>query len=181
MYRRLFFAALAFGVALGITIVASGGTAGSEHSTTTTTGRFNCLALGCPGSPPALPGDGQIGQPSVPEPAAPTSPPAASPSPPAPAAPDVWPPDEWFYAIGRCEQPGPGGFQGVEWDIHGPTYQGGLGILDAAWWQYGPAVDPTLPRNGGDATPAQQIVVARRIYAAAGPGAWGCTHTVGPP
>src|SRR5207245_8907693 len=50
-----------------------------------------------------------------------------------------FPSDEWWYRLGRCEQPDGNG--GVRWDAHGPNpesgnvYVGGLGIMEGLWNQ----------------------------------------------
>lgn len=82
---------------------------------------------------------------------------------------------EYWLAMGRCEQPGDG-YGGVEWTIHGPTYEGGLGFYVSTWdhWR-----DATMPDNAGDASPAQQMLVADRVYDAVGASAWGCSRVVG--
>ena len=82
---------------------------------------------------------------------------------------------EYWAAMGRCEQPGDG-WGGVQWDIHGPTYEGGLGFYVSTWDHWRPE---DFPENAGDATPEQQMIVADRIYDDVGPGAWGCSRTVG--
>lgn len=62
--------------------------------------------------------------------------------------------------------------EGVAWNQLGPTYQGGLGIYSGTWSGYGGL---RFASNAGYATRVQQIIVARRILAAVGPGAWdGC-------
>lgn len=111
----------------------------------------------------------------------------------APASPGAsagaFPSDAWFVKIGQCEQPADTWWTGgVDWTIHGPGYEGGLGFAVSTWDQYGPGMDSSLPDNAGDATPAQQIVVARRLFHAdnghggeMGPDPWGCSPVAGPP
>lgn len=95
-------------------------------------------------------------------------------------APPVVPPDyhdapDWptWRAIGRCEQPGPGA-DGIAWTHHG-SYNGGLGILNSSWT----AFNDGLPDHAYDATPAQQLTVARRIRARYGYSGWTCARRMG--
>lgn len=48
----------------------------------------------------------------------------------------------------------------INWHFVGPLYSGALGITDTNWDKYG---GRTYARNAGDATPAEQVTVARRI------------------
>lgn len=91
---------------------------------------------------------------------------------PSPADPD-W--DIWM-AMGACEQPG-NGVGGVNWSHRGPTYQGGLGFWYGTWASYGGRILGIS--NAGDATPEEQIWVARRVRDAHGYSAWGCAGRVG--
>jgi len=62
------------------------------------------------------------------------------------------------------------------WDAKGPKYQGGTGIYFRNWSYYGgKAFAPTADQ----ATKYQQIIVAERIRAEHGWGAWGCGKTLG--
>lgn len=63
---------------------------------------------------------------------------------PPPAGGSVW------DLVAQCET-------GGDWSMHGPIYSGGLGFATATWRAYG--VGP----SAGDATRAEQIVVAERI------------------
>lgn len=82
---------------------------------------------------------------------------------------------DYWLAMGRCEQPG-NGYGGVRWDVHGPTYEGGLGFAWSTWNQYRLE---EMPENGGDASVAEQMIVADRVYDDVGAGAWGCSARVG--
>lgn len=92
-----------------------------------------------------------------------------------------FPSDEWWLRIGRCEQPD--SFGGVEWTTHGRnrstgvSFVGGLGIMEAAWNSFNVYGFPP----GWEATPEQQMTIARDIFAQYGPGAWGCSQTAGAP
>lgn len=90
-----------------------------------------------------------------------------------------FPSDEWFEALGRCEQPG-SGYAGVQWDTHGPIYEGGLGFWTGTWDQYAPQVLTNPPDNAGDAPWWDQIRVARYLYSLYGPSPWGCAPVAGP-
>lgn len=81
-----------------------------------------------------------------------------------------------WLAMGACEQPG-SGVGGVNWSHRGPTYQGGLGFWYGTWNSYGGNVLGI--GNAGDATPEEQIWVARRVRAAHGYSAWGCAARLG--
>ena len=97
------------------------------------------------------------------------------------AKPPPFPSDEWWLRIGRCEQPD--NFGGVVWSTHGRnrstgvSFVGGLGIMEAAWNKYNVYGFPP----GWEATPEQQMTIARDIFAQYGPGAWGCSRTAGEP
>lgn len=90
-----------------------------------------------------------------------------------------FPSDDWFFALGRCEQPG-NGYAGVQWDTHGPTYEGGLGFWYGTWDQYAPEVLAAPSANAGDAPWWDQVRVARHLYALYGPSPWGCAPVAGP-
>jgi uncharacterized protein YabE (DUF348 family) len=64
----------------------------------------------------------------------------------------------------------------LKWDIIRPVYQGALGIWYGNWSSY---KDKGWPKNAGQATQYQQIIVAERIRADHGWGAWGCGKTLG--
>ncbi|MEX0664957.1 MAG: transglycosylase family protein [Acidimicrobiia bacterium] len=64
----------------------------------------------------------------------------------------------------------------LKWDIIKPVYQGALGI----WYDNWSALkDKGWAKNAGHATKYQQIIVAERILAEHGWGAWGCAKTLG--
>ena len=92
-----------------------------------------------------------------------------------------FPSDEWWYRLGRCEQPDGNG--GVRWDAHGPNpesgnvYVGGLGIMEGLWNQMNVYGFPP----GWRASPDQQMTIARDIFARYGASAWGCSRTAGRP
>ena len=65
--------------------------------------------------------------------------------------------------IARCET-------GGNWQ-HQTRYDGGLGILHAAWIEFG---GREFAEYGSQATREQQIIVAERIYAKYGLSGWGC-------
>lgn len=65
--------------------------------------------------------------------------------------------------IARCET-------GGNWQ-HQTRYDGGLGILHAAWIEFG---GREFAEYGSQATREQQIVVAERIHARYGLSGWGC-------
>jgi hypothetical protein len=97
------------------------------------------------------------------------------------AKPPPFPSDEWWLRVGRCEQPD--NFGGVVWTTHGRNrstgvlFVGGLGIMEAAWNKFNVYGFPP----GWEATPEQQMTIARDIFAIYGPGAWECSRTAGPP
>ena len=72
--------------------------------------------------------------------------------------------------IARCET-------GQQWD-HQTQYDGGLGILHAAWTEFANKVEEEmgigLPEYGSQATREQQIVVAHRLWKRHGLSGWGC-------
>lgn len=65
--------------------------------------------------------------------------------------------------IARCET-------GSNW-AHQTAYDGGLGILHAAWVEFG---GRQFAEYGSQATHEQQIIVAGRIHARYGLSGWGC-------
>jgi len=77
--------------------------------------------------------------------------------------------DSVWDAIAACETQG-------NWSMQGSSYSGGVGFSNAAWDSFG---GREFAPNAGQATREQQIVVAERIRAAAGYGAWGCAKRVG--
>lgn len=71
-----------------------------------------------------------------------------------------------WQAMAVCET-------GGNWQMHGPRYSGGLGFMNAAWEQWGGL---EFAGNAGDASPAEQVIVAERIVAGTDKGihSWGC-------
>lgn len=82
-----------------------------------------------------------------------------------------WPDWPQWQQLGRCEQPGPG-TDGIWWNRPG-RYPGGLGILAAAWSEN----NAGMPARGDLASPAQQIIVGRRIRDRYGWSAWACARS----
>jgi Transglycosylase-like domain len=60
--------------------------------------------------------------------------------------------------------------------MRGSSFSGGVGFSNAAWDEWG---GRQFAPNAGQATREQQIVVAERIRASVGLGAWGCAKTLG--
>lgn len=85
---------------------------------------------------------------------------------------------EIWLAMGRCEQPG-NEWGGVRWSHPGPTYQGGLGFWYGTWDSFKQGTSAASIDNAGDATPMQQIEVARKIRDRHGYRAWGCARKIG--
>jgi hypothetical protein len=77
--------------------------------------------------------------------------------------------DSVWDAIAACETQG-------NWSMRGASYSGGVGFSNAAWDSFG---GREFAPNAGQASREQQIVVAERIRAAVGYGAWGCSKRVG--
>jgi hypothetical protein len=77
--------------------------------------------------------------------------------------------DPRWEAIARCET-------GGNWSMQGPQFSGGLGIYNGTWSAFG---GQQFGANAGLATREQQIVVAERIRARYGFGAWGCGQKLG--
>lgn len=85
---------------------------------------------------------------------------------------------ETWLAIGRCEQPG-NEWGGVRWSHPGPTYQGGLGFWYGTWDSFKQGTSAEQIDNAGQATPQQQMEVARNIRDRYGYRAWGCGKKLG--
>jgi hypothetical protein len=63
--------------------------------------------------------------------------------------------------------------EGGDWHVRGYKYSGGLGILNYNWTYYSAGMG--LPASAADATPIQQIAVAKKINAGyAVPDQYGC-------
>jgi resuscitation-promoting factor RpfB len=71
--------------------------------------------------------------------------------------------------IANCET-------GGNWGMQGPMFSGGLGIYNGTWNGFG---GQQYGSNAGQATREQQIIVAERIRARYGFGAWGCGRKLG--
>jgi len=76
--------------------------------------------------------------------------------------------DSIWDRIAACETQG-------NWSMQGPIFSGGLGFANSAWSAFG---GHEFAPNAGQATREQQIIVAERIRASAGLGAWGCAKRV---
>lgn len=74
--------------------------------------------------------------------------------------------DSIWDAIAACETQG-------NWKMQGSSFSGGVGFSNAAWDSFG---GRDFAPNAGQATREQQIVVAERIRARVGLGAWGCAR-----
>jgi resuscitation-promoting factor RpfB len=77
--------------------------------------------------------------------------------------------DSIWDRIAACETQG-------DWSMRGSSFSGGVGFSNAAWSQWGGS---EFAPNAGQATREQQIVVAERIRASVGLGAWGCAKKLG--
>ena len=79
-----------------------------------------------------------------------------------------WMPDKW-QRIGACET----GYGKRPGDFHwnSGTYQGFVGFYYGTWDAYKPR---GFPAEAYQATPRQQWIVAERVRATVGYGAWGC-------
>jgi hypothetical protein len=83
---------------------------------------------------------------------------------------DVW------LRVGRCEQPG-SGYGGVNWRVHGPTYEGGLGFYTTSWDAFRRKANGryiSKHDNAGDAPWREQMRVAQNLWNSVGWG-WGCS------
>lgn len=77
--------------------------------------------------------------------------------------------DSIWDTIAACETQG-------NWSMRGSSFSGGVGFSNAAWDSFG---GREFAPNAGQATREQQIVVAERIRASVGLGAWGCARKLG--
>lgn len=66
--------------------------------------------------------------------------------------------------IARCET-------GGNWSMQGSSFSGGLGFANTTWRGFGGG---EFAANAGQASRAEQIVVAERVYARYGLSGWGC-------
>jgi hypothetical protein len=77
--------------------------------------------------------------------------------------------DSIWDRIAACETQG-------DWSMRGPSFSGGVGFSNAAWNSWGGS---EFAPNAGQATREQQVIVAERIRASVGLGAWGCAKKLG--
>jgi len=77
--------------------------------------------------------------------------------------------DSMWDRIAACETQG-------NWAMRGSSFSGGVGFSNAAWSRWGGS---EFAPNAGQATREQQIIVAERIRASVGLGAWGCAKKLG--
>ena len=77
--------------------------------------------------------------------------------------------DSIWDTIAACETQG-------NWSMQGSSFSGGVGFSNAAWDSFG---GREFAPNAGQATREQQIIVAERIRASVGLGAWGCARKLG--
>jgi Transglycosylase-like domain len=77
--------------------------------------------------------------------------------------------DSIWDRIAACETQG-------NWSMRGPSFSGGVGFANSTWSSFG---GTEFAPNAGDATREQQIVVAERVRARVGMGAWGCAKRLG--
>ena len=71
--------------------------------------------------------------------------------------------------IAACETQG-------NWSMQGPSLSGGVGFANSTWSSFG---GNEFAPNAGQATREEQIIVAERVRARVGMGAWGCAKRVG--
>jgi hypothetical protein len=72
---------------------------------------------------------------------------------PAPSSNGTLPPGTPWETVAQCET-------GGDWSMTGPVYSGGLGMLLANWAAYGGL---SYAPTAGQASPAEQVSVARRV------------------
>jgi Transglycosylase-like domain len=77
--------------------------------------------------------------------------------------------DSIWDAIAACETQG-------NWSMRGPSFSGGVGFANSTWSSFG---GTEFAPNAGQATREQQIIVAERVRARVGMGAWGCAKRLG--
>ena len=77
--------------------------------------------------------------------------------------------DSIWDRIAACETQG-------NWSMRGPSFSGGVGFANSTWSSFG---GTEFAANAGDATREQQIIVAERVRARVGMGAWGCAKRLG--
>ena len=79
------------------------------------------------------------------------------------------PDDSIWDRIAACETQG-------NWSMRGPSFSGGVGFANSTWSSFG---GTEFAPNAGQATREQQIIVAERVRARVGMGAWGCAKRLG--
>lgn len=77
--------------------------------------------------------------------------------------------DSIWDRIAACETQG-------NWSMRGPSFSGGVGFANSTWSSFG---GTEFAPNAGQATREQQIIVAERVRAKVGMGAWGCAKRLG--
>ena len=77
--------------------------------------------------------------------------------------------DSIWDRIAACETQG-------NWSMRGPSFSGGVGFANSTWSSFG---GTEFAPNAGQATREQQIIVAERVRARVGMGAWGCAKRLG--
>ena len=77
--------------------------------------------------------------------------------------------DSIWDRIAACETQG-------NWSMQGPSFSGGVGFANSTWSSFG---GNEFAPNAGQATREQQIIVAERVRARVGMGAWGCAKRFG--
>jgi hypothetical protein len=77
--------------------------------------------------------------------------------------------DSIWDRIAACETQG-------NWAMRGPSFSGGVGFANSTWSSFG---GNEFAANAGQATREQQIIVAERVRARVGMGAWGCAKRLG--
>jgi Transglycosylase-like domain len=77
--------------------------------------------------------------------------------------------DSIWDRIAACETQG-------DWSMQGPSFSGGVGFANSTWSTFGG--NESAP-NAGQATREQQIIVAERVRARVGMGAWWCAKRFG--
>ena len=80
-------------------------------------------------------------------------------------------PDGYWDRMAQCETNG-------NWSMVGSRYSGGLGFYNGTWDAFG---GREFAARAGQATRAQQIIVANRVANDVGLTGWGCLRTVGRP
>ena len=77
--------------------------------------------------------------------------------------------DSIWDRIAACETQG-------NWSMQGPSFSGGVGFANSTWSSFG---GNEFAPNAGQATREDQIIVAERVRARVGMGAWGCANRAG--